>query len=174
MPNTHKYSTKRKTVHVTLWTKPEIKTELSRLAQLNELSVSQTGGAFLEQALRQNLHEQHAALLQPMIKQAIREELRAFGNRLVFFLMRIAFASEQARILITNVLDRILRREAVTQGFSKVDDPCKRLIWVRDEAPDLASDVGNLMPIHQREYYGVEYSERLSHWQQADATIIFT
>ena len=65
MPNTHKSSTKRKTVHVTLWMKPEIKAELKRLARLNGLSVSQTGGAFLEKALRQNLHEQHAALLQP-------------------------------------------------------------------------------------------------------------
>jgi hypothetical protein len=128
MPNTHKSSTKRKTVHVTLWTKPEIKAELRRLAQLNGLSVSQTGGAFLETALRQNLHEQHAALLQPMIKQAMREELRSFGNRLVFFLMRIAFASEQARILITNVLDRILRREAVTEKtFTSLVDQSNKM-----------------------------------------------
>ena len=38
----------------------------------------------------------------------IREELRAFGDRIVHFLMRIAVAIEAARILITNVLDRIL------------------------------------------------------------------
>ena len=63
-----------------------------------------------------------------MIKQAIREELRTFGNRLVFFLMRIAFASEQARILITNVLDRILRREAVTEKtFTNLVDQSNKM-----------------------------------------------
>jgi hypothetical protein len=35
------------------------------------------------------------------------------------------------------------------QGFSKVDDPSQGFIRVRDEASDLASDVGHLMHIHQ-------------------------
>jgi len=33
-----------------------------------------------------------------------REELQAFGHRIVFFLLRIAFSAEQARILVTNSL----------------------------------------------------------------------
>jgi hypothetical protein len=33
----------------------------------------------------------------------------ARSERLVFFLMRIAFAAEQTRILVTNILDRILK-----------------------------------------------------------------
>ena len=108
MPNT------RTAVKVTLWVKPEVKAELKRLAGMDGLTVSKTGATFLEEAIHQKLHIQHAMLLQPIIEQTVRKELRTFGNRLVFFLMRIAFASEQARILITNVLDRILRREAVT------------------------------------------------------------
>lgn len=44
-----------------------------------------------------------------MMRKLLREELRLFGNRLVFFLMRIAFASEHARILVANILDRVLR-----------------------------------------------------------------
>jgi hypothetical protein len=47
-------------------------------------------------------------MLYPVIRQVIREELRAFGDRIVHFLMSIAVAIEAARILITNVLDRIL------------------------------------------------------------------
>ena len=58
-----------------------------------------------------------------MIEQTVRRELRSFGNRLVFFLMRIAYASEQSRILITNILDRILRREGVTpETFTSLVD----------------------------------------------------
>lgn len=39
------------------------------------------------------------------------------------------------------------------QGFSQVADPSKGFIRVRDEASDLASDVGHLMPIHQGEHH---------------------
>ena len=100
-----------KTVKVTLWVKPAVKAELQRLAEMDGLTVSKTGATLLEAAIHQQLHLQHALLLQPIIEQTVRKELRTFGNRLVFFLLRVAFASEQARILITNVLDRVLRRE---------------------------------------------------------------
>ncbi len=58
------------------------------------------------------------------------------------------------------------------QGLSKVSDPGKRFIRVRDEASDLASDVGHLMPVHQGEHHLVEHGEHLSYGRQADATII--
>ena len=89
-----------------------MRVELARLADLEKLSVSQVGAALLDKAIRQDIHTQYNALIQPMMRQIIREELRAFGNRLVFFLMRIAFASEQARILITNILSRVLKHDA--------------------------------------------------------------
>lgn len=63
-----------------------------------------------------------------MLRQIIREELRSFGNRIVFFLMRIAMASEQARILVTNVLHHILKREGVPQErFHELVDQSNKL-----------------------------------------------
>jgi hypothetical protein len=109
------YSRKRQTVKVTLWVKPSVKAEVQRRAESEKLSISKVGGTLLEEAIRQSIHSQYNALLQPMLRQIIREELRAFGNRIVFFLMRIAFAAEQSRILITNILDRILRREGAPE-----------------------------------------------------------
>jgi hypothetical protein len=53
-------------------------------------------------------------VIQPIIRQIIRDELRSLGNRIVFFLMRIAYAAEQVRILVTNILERILNREGVS------------------------------------------------------------
>jgi hypothetical protein len=117
-----------KTVKVTLWVKPAVKAELKRLAEMNGLSVSKTGASLLEAGIHQEIYKQHALLLQPIIEQTVRKELRSFGNRLVFFLMRIAFASEQARILITNVLDRILRREGVpAQTFTSLVDQSNKM-----------------------------------------------
>src|SRR5260221_9373607 len=58
------------------------------------------------------------------------------------------------------------------QGFSKVEDPGQGLVRVRGEASELASDVRDLMPIHQREHHGVEHSQHLSHQREADTTTI--
>lgn len=119
---------KRKTVPLQLWVQPLVKSEIRRTAEREGLSVSKVGAAFLEKAIRQDIHTQHDALIKPMLRQIIREELRAFGNRLVFFLMRIAFASEQSRILITNILDRILRREGVTpETFTNLVDRSNKM-----------------------------------------------
>ena len=119
---------KRKTVPLQLWVKPVVKAEIQRTAEREGLSASKVGAAFLEQSIQSDIRTQHEALLYPIIRQIIREELRAFGNRLVFFLMRIAFASEQSRILITNVLDRVLRREgAPEQTLTNLVDQSNKL-----------------------------------------------
>jgi hypothetical protein len=97
---------KSTTVHLDLWVKPIVKAELQRLAEQEGLSVSATGAALLEGALRQKLHLQQGVLLQPLIKQAIRDQMQGISNRLAFLLARNAFSSEQTRSLVTNILGR--------------------------------------------------------------------
>jgi hypothetical protein len=126
-PNTNNPA-KVKLVHTTLHLHPLVRAELERRAATEYLSVSRVGATLLETAIRQDIHSQYNSLLQPMLKQIIREELRAFGNRIVFFLMRIAFAAEQARILVTNVLDSLLKREGVSQEhFHELVDQSNRM-----------------------------------------------
>src|SRR6266480_5484834 len=91
---------KRKTVHLTLWVKPVVKAELKRVAEAEGLSVSSTGSAFLEEAIRQKLHVQHAVLLQPIIEQAIRKQMRFISTRLALLLARGAFESGQTKRLV--------------------------------------------------------------------------
>jgi hypothetical protein len=123
-----KHSSKRQTVSLTLWVSPSLKAALTHMAIQEGLSISSIGTTGLEEWVHQKLHKQHEALLYPVIRQIIREELQTFGNRIVFFLMRIAFASEQARILITNVLDRLLRREGVPEHtFTTLVDQSNRM-----------------------------------------------
>ena len=98
--------TKRKTTHLTLWVKPTVKAELKRLAEQEGLSVSSVGAAFLEKAMQTNLDMQYGALLQPIIREAIAKQMRSMSTRLAFLLVRVAFASEQTRSLVTNVLGR--------------------------------------------------------------------
>jgi hypothetical protein len=106
-------TTKVKLIHTTLHLHPLVRAELERRAGEAALSVSSVGATLLADAIRQDIHSQYQSLLQPILRQIIRDELRALGNRIVFFLMRIALASEQTRVLVTNILERILTREGV-------------------------------------------------------------
>ena len=97
---------KTTTVHLDLWVNPIVKAELQRIAAQEGLSMSATGAALLEGALRQKLHIQQGVLLQPLIKQAIRDQMQGISNRLAYLLARNAFSSEQTRSLVTNILGR--------------------------------------------------------------------
>jgi hypothetical protein len=121
-------TSKVKLVHTTLHLHPLVRAELERRASLEALSVSSVGASLLAAAIRQDIHSQYAGVIQPIIRQVIRDELRSLGNRLVFFLMRIAFAAEQTRILVTNILERILTREDVsTEHFHHLVDQSNQL-----------------------------------------------
>src|SRR2546429_114318 len=56
--------------------------------------------------MQTNLDMQYGALLQPIIREAIAKQMRSMSTRLAFLLVRVAFASEQTRSLVTNVLGR--------------------------------------------------------------------
>lgn len=116
----NKSTPKRKTEQLILWVHPLVKAEVQRTAKREGLSASKVGAAFLEKAIQQDIHTQYSTLLQPMIEQTVRCELRSFSNRIVSFLMRIAFASEQSRILITNVLDRM--QEVTQESYTNIID----------------------------------------------------
>src|SRR2546421_11728374 len=97
---------KRKTVHLTLWIKPVVKAELERIAEQEGVSVSRAGGAFLEQALQSQVDMHYSALLHPIIEQAITKQMRSYSSRIAMLLVRVAFASEQTRGIVTNILGR--------------------------------------------------------------------
>jgi hypothetical protein len=101
-----KPSARAKLVHMTLWVHPLVKAEIQRLAEREGLSVSMVGAAFLEKAIRQDVHSQYGALIQPIIEQAIAKHMRAYSNRLAVLLVRSLFAGEQVRGLVTNILNR--------------------------------------------------------------------
>jgi hypothetical protein len=103
---TRRHSRTRQTVQVSAWVKPAIKAELQRIAAQERLSLSQTCGTLLAEAIRQKLHVQHAVLLQPIIETTIRKELSRTLSRVVLLLLRIAYEEGQTRRLVTNILGR--------------------------------------------------------------------
>jgi hypothetical protein len=116
-----------KLIHTTTWLPPAIRAEIERIAGCEKLAVSQVCAIGLGQWVRQRLHDQHEETLYPVLRQLIRDELRSFGNRLVF-LMRIAFAAEQTRILTTNLLNRYLKHQGVPdETFNSLVDKSNKM-----------------------------------------------
>ena len=101
---TRHHSRARHTVQVSAWVKPEVKAELMRLASQEGLSLSQTCASLLAEAIRQRLHIQHAVLLQPIIEQAIRKQMRLVTTRLALLLARGAYESGQTKRLMVHLL----------------------------------------------------------------------
>src|ERR671914_385825 len=99
-------SAKRKTIHLVLWVNPIVKDELERIAKREGLSLSKSGAAFLKRSLQQNIDLEYSALLTPIIEAAIDRRMRARDARLAWLLVRIGFASEQTRAIVTNILGR--------------------------------------------------------------------
>src|SRR4051795_2787528 len=97
---------RRKREKLTLWVNPVVKSELQRRAERNRLSLSSTGGALLEKSLQQSIDMEYGALLEPIIRQEIGRQMRSFSSRIALLLVRVAFAAEQTRNLVTNILAR--------------------------------------------------------------------
>ena len=121
---------KRRTVQLTLWTNPIVKAEIQRIAKREGLSVSTVGAAFLEKALQQNADLEYGALLRPIIEHAIQTNLQTMSTRLALLLVRVAFASEQTRSLVTNILKRQpgLSAEALDDILDRSADAAKSKI----------------------------------------------
>lgn len=96
-------TTRVKLVHTTLWLHPDSRAELERIAKREGLSLSSIGAEVVDEWVRHNIHKQYSTLIQPILRQIIREEIQVSDNRKVFFLMRIAYTTEQARIIIINL-----------------------------------------------------------------------
>jgi hypothetical protein len=106
-PTARKHSRTRQTVQISGWGRPQLKAELSRIAEQAGVSFSQTVVAALEAWVRQQLHSQHAVLLETIIDQAIGKHMRAYSNRLAVLLVRSLFNAEQTRSYAINILGRM-------------------------------------------------------------------
>jgi hypothetical protein len=94
-------------VQLPLWVKPIVKAEVQRVAEINGISPSAQGADLLEEILRQKLHIQQAATLETALEKILNRIIGKRDARLAHLLVRIAFATEQGRILDTNILSRM-------------------------------------------------------------------
>jgi hypothetical protein len=104
-----------KLVHSTFWIDPRVRAEMVRQAEEEGISFSEVGARACAAWVRYTIQKQQDDLFEPRLRHMMREEIQAIGERLVFFEMRNAFASEQTRILTTDLYKRQLQKEGVSQ-----------------------------------------------------------
>lgn len=98
---------KRKTVKLTIWTKPHVKAELQRIAEREGVSVSKAGATLLERAMQANIDMQYGEFLKPIIETLIRNELRRYFSRMILFLARITMTLDVMKGLVKWLCRRI-------------------------------------------------------------------
>jgi hypothetical protein len=106
---------KSRTEHLNVWINPLVKSHLQQLAAAEGLSLSATTAAFLERSLQEQVDLQYSALLEPIIKSAIRKEMQGMSARQSWLMARNVFASEHTRNLVTNILGIICRQQKMTE-----------------------------------------------------------
>jgi hypothetical protein len=104
-----------KLVHSTFWIDPRVRAEMVRQANEMGISFSEVGARACAAWVRYTIQKQQDDLFEPRLRHMMREEIKAIGERLVFFEMRNAFASEQTRIITTDLYKRQLQKEGVTR-----------------------------------------------------------
>jgi hypothetical protein len=114
-------------IHSTFHIEPGVRVEMERIATEQGLSFSEACNVACRFYTNATIEKQHAESLKDVLRQIIREELQAFGHRLVYFLMRIALSAEQAKLLITNVLKFVLKLAGIDQKtyVTLVDESAK-------------------------------------------------
>jgi hypothetical protein len=98
---------------MTLRVRPGVKTALERIAHEDNVSLSEASATGLEIYARAKIHDQEEALFEPRMQAMMRREIRSSDNRHIYFEMRNAIASEQTRILTTDLYKRQLAKEGV-------------------------------------------------------------
>src|SRR5687768_13784181 len=104
-----------KLVHSTFWIDPRVRAEMVRQANEMGISFSEVGARACAAWVRYTIQQQQDDLFEPRLRHMMREEIKAIGERLVFFEMRNAFASEQTRILTIDLYKRQLQKEGISR-----------------------------------------------------------
>jgi hypothetical protein len=100
----NKHVVKRRTVPLTLWPDPILKTMLQQKAVASGISLSQAGITFLKRGMQADLDMEYGALLEPALERILSRFFSRRDNRLSWLLIRIAFDVGHTKVLSTNTL----------------------------------------------------------------------
>lgn len=107
---------REKRIHSTFHAEPGVRADMDRIADDLGLSFSETVNVACRFYANATIEKRHAEALRDVLRQIVREELQVFGDRIVKFLLRIAFSAEQGKLLSTNILKFVLKLLGIGQN----------------------------------------------------------
>jgi hypothetical protein len=134
-----------------MWLNPRVRAELEREAEGRGITFSEMGAIACRDWVRYEIHRQQKSLFATEIRHLIREEIRRFKDSLIPFEIKNATASEQTRIIATDVYKRILKAEGVsTQRFYEIIDKADEMARnnIKARSPKLSAQVNDWQAPH--------------------------
>jgi hypothetical protein len=128
-PKTHRLD------KITARVKPEIRAELSRIARSGGISLSQAAAAFIERGVLGDIVMQTETILKPVIEETIRTELRAFANRFLAVIARIAYQVGFILVLLRKFIGIALRADEATFHRIEVESETAARVNVTRRTP---------------------------------------
>jgi len=105
----------KRSSRLTLRVRPGVKTALARIADVDEVSLSEASAIGLEVYARARIHDQEETLFEPRMRTMMRREIRSSDDRHVPFEIRNAIAAEQTRMIVADLYQRLLAKEGLSQ-----------------------------------------------------------
>ena len=158
--NTARTETPQRKASFHVWLEHTVGVELRHLAERKGISISATTNALLKDQLVKSLHEQHDALLEPLVTKALRRE-QSQQRRLIMLmylelvrtrrmLVNLLARTKPQRAMDPDTLDRIVdstMKQARSELFSRhspFDEETRREIleWLQGTTPIPDGEVG--------------------------------
>jgi hypothetical protein len=121
----NKHVVKRRTVPLTMWPDPVLKTMLQNKAATDGISLSQAGIAFLKRGMQADLDMKYGAMLEPVLERILSRFFGRRDNRLAWLLIRIAFDTGATKVLSTNLLGTQMGQESLKEILQTADNHTK-------------------------------------------------
>jgi hypothetical protein len=137
-----------KRIKITTWLDAETADGVRDLAAVHRLTVSETAAELLRHAVRDRAASTGGNLLLAEVRQAVRNEVRAIGNRLAHLLARTALESIAGRRELFNLVSRQLdtkSAQVIREGSWKaaVDSLRRPLGELRDVLTSIDGDMAS-------------------------------
>ena len=100
---------------LTLRVKPGVKSALAKIADKDDISLSEASAIGLEVYARAKIHDQEKALFMPRMQAMMRREIRSSDDRHIQFEIKNAIAAEQTRSIVIDLYKRLLAKEGLSQ-----------------------------------------------------------
>jgi hypothetical protein len=124
-----KHSTSRQTEPATTWLKKPISEEVNRMAAHDGFTRSREVAELVEWAVHQKLHQQHAAMIGPIIRDVLIKEREKDRRRMGQLLVQNTVLTRELLYLVTNLITRIgSTRPPTAEQLHKILD------WAKDKA----------------------------------------